>query len=336
MASFSITKQDHESVTVKVEGISSGDTVRIFVRLESDASDTTVDKTYTATGSTMTKTLDGLEPDTEYLVNVKINSDDWLGAWIFSTYEAPATYTIYLDAQGGSGGDDEVEVEADTDLPDIDPPTRSGYVFKGYFTQTGGKGVQYYDEYGEGTRTYDGSYESITIYAYWVQGCIITLDKQGGRGGDSSVTVENGEIVPDVDPPTRSGYVFMGYFTQTGGAGVKYYDADGTGLIEWDWHENITIFAYWRDPSALFAWTTEKVQDKPFNLTAAEWNALAAFVNGKRSTAYSFTAAVKEKPFTAAMYNQMVAAIGTGTEVEKGDPITADLLNALVDNANNM
>ena len=86
----------------------------------------------------------------------------------------------------------------------------------------------------------------------------------------------------------------------------------------------------------IFAWTYAKKQGGDWNLTATEWNNLCAFVNAQRSSAYSFTSAVKGNVFTAAMYNQMVSAIGTGTRVASGDTITAALMNALVTNANNM
>lgn len=86
----------------------------------------------------------------------------------------------------------------------------------------------------------------------------------------------------------------------------------------------------------LFAWTYAKTKGVEFNLTATEWNNLIAFVNAQRTSNYSFTTAVKGNSFTAAIYNEMVNAIGVGTTVSKGDIITAALMNQLVANANNM
>ena len=250
-------------IKVRVYGLSVGDTVRVFCRLKSDTSDVSWDEkgTYSGSNDYYLETIYDLEKGTTYLVNVMVNptgtaSDTWIGSQEVTT--EGKLYTIYLSPEGGSGGTEYVEVEVDEDLPSITIPTKSGYVFKGYFTQTGGNGVQYYDQYGEGTSTYDGSWDSITI------------------------------------------------------------------------------FAYWQEAGTAFAWTNEKVAGEPFNLTATEWNALADFVNSKRSRAYSFTVAVKGNDFTAAMYNEMVDAIGEGTEVDPGDPITADLMNELVTNANNM
>lgn len=167
--------------------------------------------------------------------------------------------------------------------------------------------------------------------------CEIRLDDNGDGVPEASVDVEIYEYPPDVTKPTRSGYVFMGYFTEPGGNGVQYYDQYGESTETYDgpW-DYITIYAYWQEAGTVFAWTTEKVKGEEFKLTADEWNALATFVNSKRSLAYSFTVAVSGQPFTAAMFNEMVEAIGTGAEVDPGDPVTADLLNALVTNANNM
>lgn len=248
-----------DNFKVRVYGLSVGDTVRVFVRLASDTTDVSFDEigTYSGDRDYYLETVRGLEPATKYLVNVMVNdSGTWLGAQ--TAYTEGYLFTIYLDDDGDGRAESSVQVEIDEYPPTITKPTMSGYVFMGYFTQTGGKGVQYYDEEGESIIPYDGSYDSITI------------------------------------------------------------------------------FAYWQEAGTVFAWTCEKVEGEPFNLTAVEWNALCDFVNSKRSRTYSFTAAVKGNDFTAAMYNEMVEAIGTGTEVEKGDPITADLMNELVTNANNM
>lgn len=164
---------------------------------------------------------------------------------------------------------------------------------------------------------------------------IITLDPQGGTGGSTSVTATYDQLLPDISVPSRSGYKFYGYFTSTDGSGTQYYDSSGGnyGDIIWKKTSGLTLYAYW---SGKFAWTYEKAKGIEWNLTADEWNGLIDFVNARRSSAYSFTAAVKDNPFTAAMYNQMVSAIGSGTNVNAGDIITGDLMNELVTNANAM
>lgn len=260
-ASFEIRSYTHERVTIRVNGVSDGDNIRVVI-YEVNADTPTVDGFYSADGTSETLRIGDLEPETDYFVDVRINKDDFLGAQYFTTDAAPKIVTIYFD----DDGDDRPE---------------------------------------------------------------------------SSVEVETGDYPPDIDPPEKSGYVFKGYWTlqqdEADGTEVQYYDEEGISLIRYnDKWSSITLYAYWQKAGTAFAWTNEKVAGEPFNLTATEWNALAAFVNSKRSRAYSFTVAVKGNDFTAAMYNEMVDAIGEGTEVEPGDPITADLMNELVTNANNM
>ena len=94
-----------------------------------------------------------------------------------------------------------------------------------------------------------------------------------------------------------------------------------------------------------FVWTYAKVKGQPFNLTADEWNSLTTNINKVRAykqlSRYSFTIAEQNKPLTATMYNQVKSAIqgisGAGAginEAFKGNPVTADCLNILVESIN--
>ena len=74
----------------------------------------------------------------------------------------------------------------------------------------------------------------------------VTLDAQGGSGGDEAVTVRCGELLPPISVPTKEGFRFVGYFDEDG---LKYYNGDGTGAKPWDKAENATLTAQWRDAS---------------------------------------------------------------------------------------
>lgn len=115
-----------------------------------------------------------------------------------------------------------------------------------------------------------------------------------------------------------------------------WYDASGT-LQSTSRTYSKTITAnttlYARAVLDSFAWTYAKSTGS-YKISLEEWTRLQTFINRKRTSAYSFTATGDY--LTAAMYNQIVAAIGTGTSVKRGQGISAALLNALVTNANNM
>ena len=73
----------------------------------------------------------------------------------------------------------------------------------------------------------------------------VTLDRQSGSGGSSSVIATNTMAMPLITPPTRLYYTFGGYYTEPDGVGTKYYNADGTSARNWDILENTTLHAKW-------------------------------------------------------------------------------------------
>lgn len=84
--SFDIIIPTDTTVGAVIYEVSSGDTVRVYIRKASSSSAVVHDKAYTATGSPFEITnISGLEPGTEYIMNVSINGGDWLGAQAFKT-----------------------------------------------------------------------------------------------------------------------------------------------------------------------------------------------------------------------------------------------------------
>ncbi|MGD9901497.1 MAG: InlB B-repeat-containing protein, partial [Spirochaetales bacterium] len=78
---------------------------------------------------------------------------------------APDTYSVVLDAQGGSGGTT-VTVTYDADMPTAAMPVLSGYTFGGYYTGTSGTGTQYYDASMNSTIPWNQP-SGDTLYAKW-------------------------------------------------------------------------------------------------------------------------------------------------------------------------
>ncbi len=65
----------------------------------------------------------------------------------------------------------------------------------------------------------------VTLYAIWsVHAYTLTLDQNGGQGGDESKTVNYNTVLPNIKVPTKTGYTFKGYFLDN----VQYYNANGT------------------------------------------------------------------------------------------------------------
>ena len=77
----------------------------------------------------------------------------------------------------------------------------------------------------------------------------ITLNKAGGSGGTDTVYGINGQDLPNITPPTRPGFEFLGYVDSTNGSnlmGTRYYDPDGTPITKWtQTGGTATLYAKW-------------------------------------------------------------------------------------------
>ncbi|MGN0227865.1 MAG: InlB B-repeat-containing protein [Paludibacteraceae bacterium] len=80
---------------------------------------------------------------------------------------------------------------------------------------------------------------------------LITLDATGAYNKyTTSVVATYEEAMPEIATlPVRTGYIFGGYYTGTGGTGTQYYDGMGYGVRNWDIEApETTLYAYWITP----------------------------------------------------------------------------------------
>lgn len=184
-------------------------------------------------------------------VTIKRNgSNDRYGAILLErcggSTPTPANFVLSYDENGGSGtmADEEQTGENVTVATNaFTAPT--GYAFQEWNGNMNGGGTVYT----EGqilTLT-----EDLTIYAIWHPNTYtVTLDAAGGTGGSPSVTATFDEALPNIIVPTRSGYVFKGYYTEADGAGTQYYDENGSSTNNWTIPSATTLYAYWEVGSA--------------------------------------------------------------------------------------
>ena len=118
-------------------------------------------------------------------------------------------------------------------------PTRDGYTFRGWYTETNGQGIKVDDE------TVVSATSNQTLYAYWTSNTqTITFDRRSGSGGTSSVTATFGQGMPTATMPTRTGYTFSGYYDAVSG-GTQYYTSSGASARNWDRPNDTTLYAHW-------------------------------------------------------------------------------------------
>ena len=141
----------------------------------------------------------------------------------------PATFTITLNKQGGSGGTDSVtEIYANTAVPaSITKPSKTGYSFGGYFLSTGGSGGQVYNADGNRIPASSLYFDSDdTIYAYWIGNkYTVEYDWNGGTKGSRAPTNATFGSTFNVDDPSRTGYTFTSWYLS--GMDTCTHDIDG-------------------------------------------------------------------------------------------------------------
>jgi uncharacterized repeat protein (TIGR02543 family) len=106
------------------------------------------------------------------------------------TADAPISYTVIFDSQGGSAVASKTNIAAGAGFELPVPPTRTGYTFGGWYKEAGCT-----NQWVDGTDTVNSN---ITLYAKW------TADApSGGNGGDSSSG--GGDYTPPSPPqaPTK-------------------------------------------------------------------------------------------------------------------------------------
>ena len=180
----------------------------------------------------------------QYYSDLGISSHNWdkesdtilYARWNVNQYE------ITLDKNGGTGGQNTVKVEYNTNIPKVLVPSRTGYTFQGYYdTATGG--TQYIDANGNSGIAWTN--ESINkLYAHWTLNTYTaTLDDNKGSGGQGTVGVTFNSAIPTVTKPTREHFTFEGYYDSNG---TQYIKADGTSSKNWDKTSSSILYAHWK------------------------------------------------------------------------------------------
>lgn len=140
--------------------------------------------------------------------------------------------TITFDANGGDCDTDSVDALVDSALSVLPTPTRSYYIFDGWFTAREG-GTKVTAPY---TRT---TTDPITLYAHWTpMKYTVTFNANGGACETTTLQGTVDTKLGTLPDATRTEYVFLGW-----------YLADGTPITkEFSKSDNadITLIAHWK------------------------------------------------------------------------------------------
>lgn len=146
----------------------------------------------------------------------------------------PIIYTITFDSQSATVNANPTSKTATYNanvgtLPT--PPTRAGYTFGGWYTGTNGTGSIF-----TASTLVTASY---SVYAKWTPIIsTVSFNSQGGSAVPNATGIIYGATIPLPSTPTKTGYIFDSWNTNSGGTGSIFSASTPvTG--------NITVYAKW-------------------------------------------------------------------------------------------
>ena len=157
---------------------------------------------------------------------------------LYAHWKRIYTVSFNVNYDGGTDPDQRTVINGDTygELPSV---TRQNYGLLGWFTEeTGGTKI-------EADTVVDLS-EDQTLYAHWGRRYQVSFDRNHNSGSNPrTITVTNGAPYGELPSITRSGYVFLGWFTgKTGGTKIEadtVVDLSEDQTLHAHWAESITV-----------------------------------------------------------------------------------------------
>ena len=146
-------------------------------------------------------------------------------------------YTVKFNANGGEGAPASQIKEHGTKLtltPDI--PEKTGFTFVEWNLKSDGSGKGY-----KAGGSYDNEGDT-TLYAIWeVTKYKVSYDANGGENAPSASVFEyNSSTVISSAVPSRTGFNFLGWFTNADGTGTRYRAGETYAK-----NENLKLYASW-------------------------------------------------------------------------------------------
>jgi uncharacterized repeat protein (TIGR02543 family) len=225
------------------------------------------------------------------------------------------TYTVTYNKNGGDVDANPtstagIAYDTATTLPT--PPTKTGYTFAGWNTQSGGGGTAFT---GATLVTAD-----VTVYAQWTAntGETVTYNGNGNDGGDvpidSSSPYTTGNTVTVLGnvsstPLAKTGYTFDHWNTAAGGSGTSYAPAATFSITG-----NIILYAQWTAAATytvIFDKNGGNVDANPTSTAGIALNATTTLPTPPGRTGYTFA-------------GWFTAPTG-GTAFTDATPVTADV-----------
>lgn len=217
------------------------------------------------------------------------------------------SYTISFNANGGSGAPSSQTKYYGTDivLSSI-TPTRSGYTFLGWSTNSSATSATY-----QPGSTYTSN-TSATLYAVWKANTYtITYNANGGTGAPSAQTKNAGETITLTSQiPIRTGYNFLAWCDNSEVTGENYIECitgtrEGSIFLSGEYYstdKNITLYAVWEKQSYSISYNANGGSGAPSSQTKYYGTNIALSSTVPTRTGYTFLGWATSSYATSAAY----------------------------------
>ena len=253
----------------------------------------TLVETETWTGTTDTvvyaegKTYTGFSevPDHESQVASGTIAGD--GTLVLKLYYDRDQYTVQYESNGGTAVRPATDVRYEARVPAPNEPTKAGYTFAGWYTETT---LEH-----EWVFSSDQVMHDTRLYAKWRgKTYAVTLSDGIGHGGSGSITATFAADMPAALKPVCEGYTFTGYYDGTDENAVQYYASDMGSVQTWDKLTDTTLYARWSGnpyTSYIIEHYQQHIEDDGYTLAETEtWTGTTdtvAYAEGKTYTGFS-------------------------------------------------
>ena len=206
-----------------------------------------------ATGGTKVLDADGTYADndiTDYITGGKWSRTE--ATTLYAQWDNHYTVTF---EQGSPTfqGTGEVEATYGAALPAISVPSKTGYIFGGYYTGENGTGTQYYNENGVGNTWAEAA--NTTLHAKWTGiSYQVAFDANEGSGtmANQAFTYGAAATALTTNTFTRTGYYFLGWNTNADGSGTAFYNGKEVENLTSVDGGIVTLYAQWAKTYTLY------------------------------------------------------------------------------------
>ncbi|WP_407267837.1 InlB B-repeat-containing protein [Radiobacillus sp. PE A8.2] len=180
------------------------------------------------------------------------------------------SYLVSFDSNDGSAVDSQ-SVDYNQLVPEPDQPTKTGFIFGGWYSDPDFNNGWNFDS--------DTVTDDTTLYAKWtINSYLVSFDSNDGSAVDAQ-SVDYNQSVPEPDDPTKTGFTFDGWYSDPEFNNAWEFDSDTVT-------DDTTLYAKWTINSYLVSFDSN--DGSAVDAQSVDYNQLVAEPDQPTKTGFTF------------------------------------------------